>query len=74
MRGGMTIVVTDHGVPVAKLTPMQDDGAASLHALAGVLNNGWQGEKPTGVAASATIRLTNSTSLSQAVEEDRNSR
>lgn len=73
-REGQIIIVTDHGVPVAKLTPIDDDGAASLHALAGLLNNGWQGEKPKGVTASAKPRLTDSTSLSRAVEEDRDSR
>jgi len=73
-REGRTIIVTDHGVPIAKLTPLNDDGAASLHALASLLNNGWQGEKPVGVAAFAKLRLPDATSLSQAVEEDRGSR
>lgn len=70
-REGRIIIVTDHGVPVAKLTPMHDEGTAPLHPLASLLNNGWQGEKPTGVNASSRLRLTDSTSLSRAIEEDR---
>ena len=73
-RGGRTIVVTDHGVPVAKLTPLDDDGAATLHALASILNNGWQGDKPMGIPASEKPQLPDSSSLSRAIEEDRDSR
>lgn len=73
-REGRIIIVTDHGVPIAKLTPMQDDGDAPLYALASLLNNGWQGGKPVGIAASVKPRLTDSTSLSRAIEDDRDSR
>ena len=72
-RKGRVIIVTDHGVPIAKLTPMRDDAAEALHALASQLNNGWQGEKPVGVEPSASVHLTDCTSLSRAIEEDRDS-
>ena len=73
-REGRTVIVTDHGVPVAKLAPIHDDGVAALHALSSLLNNGWQGDKPMGIPASAMPRLPDSSSLSRAIEEDRDSR
>ena len=73
-RKGRTVIVTDHGVPVAKLTPLDDDGPAVLHALSSKLNNGWQGDKPIGIPAPARPQLPDSASLSRAIEEDRDSR
>lgn len=50
-----------------------EEGVA-LHALKSQLNNGWQEEKPVGVAPQAKVNLTDSTSLSRAIEEDRDLR
>lgn len=70
-RRGNVIEVTDHGVPVARLTPVEEDRSATLRALARQLGNGWQGGKPAGVDPRRAPELSEEASLSRAIEEDR---
>lgn len=72
-RRGEVIEVTDRGVPVARLVPVDEDPGGGLRLLAHQLNNGWHGGKPIGLKAHQTPELTELASLSRAIEEDRES-
>lgn len=72
-RRGDVIEVTDRGVPVARLIPVDKDRSAGLRALAGQLNNGWHGGKPLGLDPHLSPELAEQASLSRAIEEDRES-
>lgn len=71
---GDIILVTDHGVPVARLAPIEEANDASLRALADRLGNGWRGGKPVGTSANRMVELPVERSLSRAILEDRESR
>ena len=48
VRSGEVVTVTDHGVPVARLVPLEDDGLDDLRELATQLGWRWNGGKPRG--------------------------
>ena len=70
VRKGAVIVVTDHGVPVARLSPA-DGGpnATELHVLAEEMGVSWAGGKPQGLRDAPG--LLESRSLARAIAEDR---
>ncbi len=71
VRSGEVVEVTDHGVPIARLTPLPKSPTAGLYALAERLGNDWQGGKPTGLNIERAPLISAKLSLSRAISEDR---
>lgn len=69
VKAGETVVITEHGVPVGKLVPMEETVPDGLQQL---LNSGaasWGGGKPKGHPNSPSI--SGSRTIAEVVEEDR---
>lgn len=69
VKGGATIVVTEHGVPVGRLTPV---GLSSEERMQAMLESGqaeWSGKRLT--PARTVVRAKKGYSVSEALIEDR---
>lgn len=74
VRRGEVVTVTDRGVPVARLVPVEDDGLDDLRELASQMGWRWNGGKPSGwVGADAPVLPAGHTA-SDAVVADRERR
>ncbi|UMZ74727.1 type II toxin-antitoxin system Phd/YefM family antitoxin [Natranaerofaba carboxydovora] len=71
VKQGETIVITEHGIPIARIVPYEEQVPKEIVELQKTGMATWQGDKPKGMKTPVKLKSKNISKASDIVSEDR---